>query len=323
MIPDCLAFSLAQIPHVVLAALAIASVVPRVSAIRQRHAAIAFHLVFGVLLLLVPGVIYAPTVVGQFDMLHSNIQRGAAPFHLGFALFNYLNLHVAAPADPVVNFGKAIIALFIVLTNLATAFVIQQTQARGLVVAPTFFSSLVLTNGVWFAVEAYQFFHQKSGINIVYKSWGRTNWPQLVLLADATWLFYHAFFVNAYCAVAIEHHVRREFTYDDFHLLYVRTIACFTLGTAIISLSASHFPLQQQQSYVRQRLVNMVGLLIFFLHGYFISGIYEPKIGHLIFAVTLFSGYIGALSKLHCHVHQEAIANGSIRSSPKKSVKSK
>jgi hypothetical protein len=306
-----------QVPHVVLAALAIASAV---NFKYQRISGVVFHAVAGVILLALPHLIFSPQLHGEFEPVHIVHQRHTAAFHFGYAIFAFLTRNDIVHLELSVHFAKTVSAFLIVLTHLGTAYQLFEDKARGLHPAPSFLGSVLLFNGVWFASELYQLIRQKYTIADEIDTMVRRtqNWiegrtareTQVLYWIDSAWNFVGTFLWLAWPGQLLRTVIKREFIIDGINEMHQRELGCHFLAIAILSLLAIQFSTLHQRAYVIQRIVTQLALLGLHTYGHIFPSIYSMGLICTIIVIGVSLAYIGGLVKLLLRVQQEVQAEG-------------
>jgi hypothetical protein len=298
-----------HIPHAILGALAIAS------AVRfqyQRAAGIAFHAITGLILLIWPSLLYGPLVYTEFDVLHSFLQRFAGAFHLGFAFFGYQSLHNTLRVEPIVHFAKALTAGFLLFTHLFTAYHLSNPGVRGVRFNHSYLLPILLTDGIWAAVEIYRFIRSPrlltDEIDLIAKRTQRiiernSNLNvEKVLLADSALSFIYAFTNFAFPNQILKLVIKNRFLLDGAHKLFSRQFGCYMLFSAIVSLLGSHFTVQHQKNYLLQRILTQGLIIALHAFGHFVLGIYD--LSHITpFVVAVL--YESLLTTLYYKIHRQ------------------
>ena len=290
-LPFGLPCAFCQLPHLVLAACALLSAVRAFK--YQAHAQVAFHALAGAALMFMPQLLHGPTIAGgALDDLHIILQRYTAPFHIGFSLFHYCNSFMARAAgvNPVILFSKAMVAGFLLLNKILTAYLLYEQRARGQHVSQNFLGCSLMVDGIWLAVELYSLIYasKRSLTDEIELVCARTRmWiesgqsgfgPQRAFFwIDSAIGFMSAFFQFAFAEQMLKIIIRRELIITGLHEMYARDFAVQSLLAAIISLVAPfQFGIGAQRVYAAQRILTQC--LVFGLHcwAHFAMGIYAP-----------------------------------------------
>ncbi|KAH7728949.1 Protein C03A3.1 b [Aphelenchoides avenae] len=270
-----------QIPHAVLAILAVASVVHHKY---QRVTGIAFHAIAGLVYFLVPGLLLNPLVSDRYRALQlPQLQR------------HYPN---GARYSP----GKGVDSRFALFTHLFTAYHLYETKARGLHIAQNFLSCVLAVEGVWFAAEVYRLVTFKHSlpeeIDLITQRtqrWieGKSNLrAQRLFWLDAVLQFCYALFNFAFpnqilrliVSCDLLHiwanpsfQIRREYSLDGLHKMFSRQFGVYSLGIAMVSLLAADFAIHHQKHWVFQRILTQGLILLLHVYGYWGISVYSPS----------------------------------------------
>uniref|UniRef100_A0A7E4UWV1 Transmembrane protein n=1 Tax=Panagrellus redivivus TaxID=6233 RepID=A0A7E4UWV1_PANRE len=271
-----------QFVHVFIGTLAVASAV---RSKYQRASGVFFHAFSGAILLLYPSLLHKPLVTGEFDDLHTHLQRFAGAFHIGFAYFAFRSLHDTLRVEPIVHFAKALTAGFLFAVQLLTAFNLSESSTRGIRFNQHYLLPVLLTDGIWLLVETYKLVRNPRVLNDEIDLMcqrttrfieGRSNLDiEKVLLVDSALSFVYAFSNFAFPNQILKLIIKHTYLLDGAHKFYSRQFGCFMLFSAIVSLLGSHFTVAHQKNYVLQRILTQVLIVAVHLYGHFGLNIYD------------------------------------------------
>uniref|UniRef100_A0AC34RA65 Uncharacterized protein n=1 Tax=Panagrolaimus sp. JU765 TaxID=591449 RepID=A0AC34RA65_9BILA len=292
-----------QLVHVGIGGLAVASAVQHKY---QRYCGLAFHVVLGAILFVWPSLLSGPVTAGEFDNVHLLLQRYAAAFHFGFAVFTFLSLKDVIRPERGIHFAKVLTSGFVFWTQLLTAHYLSETTARGVRFNHRYLIPVLAVDGVWFAVEVYKLIKASpkmtEEIDVLCKHTqlcieGRwTPVLENVFLIDSALSFIYALSNFAFPRQILKQIVKNSYLLDGAHVFYSRQFGSFMLFSAIVSLLAARFPINHQKNYAIQRLTTQVTIVILHLVGHFWFGIYDiahctPFVISLLYVSLLVSIY--------------------------------
>jgi hypothetical protein len=253
-----------------------------------------------------------PVVYSEFDVLHTFLQRFAGAFHLGFALFEYLNLYDNLRVEPIVHFAKALTAGFLLFTKLFTAYNLSNPGVRGVRFNHSYLLPILFTDGIWTAVEIYRLIRSPrrlhDEIDLMSKRTqrfieGRSNLDnEKLLLADSALSFIYAFSNFAFPNQILKLLIKNRVLLDGAHKLFSRQFGCYMLFSAIVSLLGTHFTVAHQESYVLQRILTQALIIALHAYGHFVLGIYD--ISHCTpFVIAIL--YMSLLSTIYFKIRRQ------------------